>query len=107
MSYNPVGDKVRLPNQEVRREFINAIEDLDDFGEVVEMIRQLEKLLESIWIKEEDIVANSIQEIHEKNVSILEYNNKNALSCTITLALYSARHYYTVIRELPSGKGCN
>lgn len=32
-------------------------------------------------------------------------NNENALSCVISLALYSAKSYYTIIRELPSGKG--
>ena len=30
---------------------------------------------------------------------------KSALSCTINLAFYFAREYYTIIRELPAGKG--
>ena len=105
LSYSPITNKVRVPNQEVRREFINAIEDLDDFDEIVRMIKQSEDLLEYIWRQEEEVVANAIQEIHEKNVSILEYNNENALSCTMTLALYAARNYYSIIRELPTGKG--
>ena len=32
-------------------------------------------------------------------------NHENALSYTISLALYSARKYYTIIREMPAGKG--
>ena len=36
---------------------------------------------------------------------MLEYNDENSLSCTISLAFYFAREYYTVIRELPTGKG--
>ena len=32
-------------------------------------------------------------------------NNENSLSCTISLAYYSARKYYTMIREFPTGKG--
>ncbi len=36
--------------------------------------------------------------------SILSYNNENALSCVISLAYYSARTEYTMIRELPTGK---
>ena len=40
-----------------------------------------------------------------QEVSILQYNDENSLSCTINLAFYFAREYYTVIRELPSGKG--
>jgi len=35
----------------------------------------------------------------------LTYNDENSLSCVISLALYSANDYYTIIRELPSGKG--
>ena len=38
-------------------------------------------------------------------ISILQYNNENSLSCTIHLAFYFAREYYTIIRELPTGKG--
>ena len=30
---------------------------------------------------------------------------KILLSCTINLAFYFAREYYTIIRELPAGKG--
>ena len=39
------------------------------------------------------------------NTSHLQYNDENALSYTVSLAYYSARQYYTVIRELPTGKG--
>ena len=35
----------------------------------------------------------------------LQYNDENALSYTISLALYAARNFYTVYRELPGGKG--
>ena len=36
---------------------------------------------------------------------MLEYNDENSLSCTINLAFYFAREYYTIVRELPTGKG--
>jgi hypothetical protein len=39
------------------------------------------------------------------NTSVLAYNNELSLSCTITLAYFSARKDYTLIRELPAGKG--
>ena len=35
----------------------------------------------------------------------LQYNDENALSYTISLALYAARNFYTVHREFPGGKG--
>jgi len=35
----------------------------------------------------------------------LQYNDENALSYTISLALYAARNFYTVHRELAGGQG--
>jgi len=49
--------------------------------------------------------AQLIEIAHETYTSVLEYNNENALSCAITMAYFTAPAYYTVIRELPSGKG--
>ena len=37
--------------------------------------------------------------------SILQYNDENSLSCVITLAYYNAISEYTLIREMPTGKG--
>lgn len=37
--------------------------------------------------------------------SHLQYNNENALSYTVSLALYAARNFYQVYREFPSGSG--
>ncbi|MBR6600071.1 MAG: PD-(D/E)XK nuclease domain-containing protein, partial [Oscillospiraceae bacterium] len=42
---------------------------------------------------------------HDTYTSILKYNDENALSCAITMAYFTAPAYYTVIRELPTGKG--
>ena len=50
-------------------------------------------------------MAKGIEKVHEENTSILAYNDENSLSCIISLALYGAKEYYTIIRELPSGKG--
>ena len=36
--------------------------------------------------------------------SILTYNDETALAYTLSLAYYSARDYYTIVRELPTGK---
>ena len=43
--------------------------------------------------------------MHSENVSILSYNNENSLACVIALAYYSARRHYTIVREMPAGKG--
>ena len=52
-----------------------------------------------------EAVARGIDEVHTANTSVLAYNNELSLSCVITIAYYSARKDYTLIRELPAGKG--
>ena len=51
-----------------------------------------------------DAVAAGVDKAHEE-VSVLQYNDENSLSCIINLAFYFAREYYTIVRELPAGKG--
>jgi len=49
-------------------------------------------------------VAQGVQRGHQE-VSLLQYNDENALSYVIGLALYTAREHYEIYRELPSGNG--
>ena len=105
LTYNFEKSTVRMPNEEVKGEFISSIEDMGDWSTVVSAIQKSHQLLCAIWKKEESVVAEGVQKVHEQNTSILKYNDENALSCVISLALYTATNYYTIIRELPSGKG--
>ena len=50
------------------------------------------------------MVAQGMQRAHFET-SHLQYNDENALSYTISLALYAARNFYTIHRELAGGKG--
>lgn len=61
-------------------------------------------MLEATWNKDEERVAKYIEEAH-LDTSILTYNNENALSYTISIAYITARNHYTIVREMPSGKG--
>lgn len=49
-------------------------------------------------------MAEGIRQAHFET-SHLQYNDENALSYTISLALYAARNFYTVHRELAGGQG--
>ena len=42
---------------------------------------------------------------HENYASVFKYNDENSLSCVLTMAYFTAPACYTVIRELPGGKG--
>ena len=46
-----------------------------------------------------------MEKVHSEAASILQYNDENSLSCSITLAYYNARNYYNIVREMPMGRG--
>ena len=104
LAYDKERKEVYIPNEEVRDEFYNAIEDTG-WQNVMDAITTSEKLLKATWERDEEKVAAGIDKVHQENVSILEYNDENALSCVISLAYYNAINEYTLIREMPSGKG--
>lgn len=103
LSYHWMDKTVSIPNKEVSQEYVNAISTMD-WKEVMEAVNDSRELLKAIWALDGEKVANGIDKAH-REISILQYNDENSLSCTINLALYSAREYYTIIRELPTGKG--
>ena len=77
---------------------------VSDWGEVSKALKNSADVLNAIWNQNEQMVAQGIQRAHFET-SHLQYNDENALSYTISLALYAARNYYSVYRELPTGKG--
>lgn len=103
LTYDVEKESVRIPNKEVAQEYINAISTMD-WKEVISSINNSRKLLEALWNLDSDKVAAGVDKANEE-ISILQYNDENSLSCTISLAFYFAREYYTMIRELPTGKG--
>ena len=103
LSYRRSDKTVCIPNKEVSQEYVNAISTMD-WIEVMRAIQASRKLLEAMWAMDEEAVAKGLDKAHEE-ISILQYNDENSLSCTINLAFYYAREYYTIIRELPTGMG--
>lgn len=103
LSYHWPDKTVTIPNKEVSQEYINAISTMD-WPEVTASIEDSRMLLEALWNMDGKAVAEGIDKAH-REISILQYNNENSLSCTIHLAFYFAREYYTMVREFPTGKG--
>lgn len=103
LTYDSECGTVSIPNKEVAQEYVNAISTMD-WGEVMRSVEASKKLLQAMWDMDADTVARGIDQAHDE-ISILQYNDENSLSCTINLAFYYAKEYYTIIRELPTGKG--
>ena len=93
-----------IPNTEVQEAFEYAII-LTDWKEIVDAINSSEQLLKKTWKGDVESVAKALEKIHGETTSILQYNDENSLSCAVNMAYYNARLYYTVVREMPTGKG--
>ncbi|MDO4326626.1 MAG: AAA family ATPase [bacterium] len=104
LAYNADKKEVYIPNEEVRTAFADAIQETD-WKPVIQAMQDSEALLHATWNKNSDIVAEGIEKSHTANASLLKYNDENSLSCVVWLAYYFAMNEYTIIRELPTGKG--
>jgi hypothetical protein len=103
LGYELSTKEVFIPNSEISSEFCNAIESAD-WKEVIKAVQSSEELLKATWNQDTTAVAKGLEQAHFET-SILKYNDENSLACVISLAYYSARTYYTQVRELPTGKG--
>ena len=103
LGYDFSAKEVFIPNSEIASEFVAAIQGAG-WENVIKSVRKSDQLLKATWSQNAEEVAKGIEEAHFET-SILKYNDENSLACVISLAYYSARAYYTEIRELPTGKG--
>lgn len=103
LGYDFEKKEVFIPNHEILSEFVTATS-MSKWDEIIDSIAQSDRLLKDTWDLNSGRVAAEVERAHLET-SHLQYNDENALSYTISLAYYSARQYYTVLRELPTGKG--
>ncbi len=93
-----------IPNEEVCQIFRIAVTDCG-WIEVDKSIRLSIDFMEALFAFNAEKVAQILENIHSECCSILKYNDENSLSCAIGFAAYTAKRYYTVVREMPSGRG--
>ena len=96
--------EVFIPNKEIVEEFENAMS-VGGWSEVMRVLKASEKLLEDTLGGDALRVAKGLDRAHTEVASALTYNDENSLGCAISLAYYSARKDYKMIRELPTGRG--
>ena len=105
VNYDRTTGLCRIPNKEIRQEWEKAIESAGNFSKVVKMISDSEKLLK--WTQEGDSerVAASLDNAHMTVADPLDYNDESSLKTAIILAYYTASSKYTIVKELPTGRG--
>ena len=103
LAYDDKTKTVKIPNSEIRAEYVNTVS-VSDWGSVSKALKDSADTLNAIWQGREEQVSKAIEQAHFET-SHIQYNDENALSYTISLALYAARNFYTIHRELAGGKG--
>ncbi len=104
LAYDPVKERVFIPNNEIMGEFENAISD-GGWENVIKVITDSERLLQNTLDGREEDVAVALDHTHTEIASNLDYNNEFAFGCAVILAYWSARKDYKIIREMPAGYG--
>ena len=103
LGYDSTNKEVYIPNYEVTDSFIQSIKNTP-WDYVTPALLNAENTLQAIWNQDEEAVAAYIQQAH-LDTSIIKYNSEAALEYTLCLALYTAKNYYTEVKELPAGRG--
>ena len=105
LGYNEDTETAFVPNEEIRQELIKAVKS-SNWDELLTFQQESRNLLKATLELNEKQVAAQIDKIHSEFTSIIQYNDENSLSSTITIAYLGAmQFYFKPVRELPTGLG--
>ncbi len=105
LAYNKNKKTAFIPNEEIREEMAYAVRK-KSWKEMIAFTKRSNAVIEAVINEESSLVAEKIEEIHDKYIPSLYYNDENSLSSVITLAFLSSMEFYSrPLRELPTGKG--
>lgn len=105
LSYDYNEKTCRIPNGEVRQEWLNAIETADGYSTTNQIISASKQLLDDTLRGDEEAVAKALDLSHIHVTSNRSYNNEDSLQSAIYLAYIYALNKYTVVKEMTTGKG--
>ncbi len=105
LSYDRKNKTCRIPNEEVRMEWVSAIRHDANYSKLMTIINASKQLLDDTINKNESAVAQALNAAHTEVTSPLTYNDEHCFQSAICLAYFYANTRYTLIKELPTGKG--
>ena len=104
LAYNEAEGCAYIPNEEVRKEFVDATMN-SSREELSKVIKNSDALLKATLRMDGEEVAERIEMAHQYYANTKFYNNEQALRMVIMLAYVSRVDDYIEFQELPSGKG--
>ena len=104
LAYDETTKKARIPNEEVRLEFVRAIRE-DRRPDTMQRVQESDQLILDTIHMNAEAVATQIEKVHLEATNPLNANNENALRAVIQLAYFSYKDHYLKMEELPTGRG--
>ena len=104
LSFDEEAETVRIPNEEIRREFSRAIREVKHTA-TLERLQESKLLFQNTIEGKADEVAKQIEKVHGEETSSMHYNNEASLRSVIKLAYYTYKDNYLKFEELPGGAG--
>lgn len=104
LAYDEVSKKARIPNEEVRLEFVRTIRE-DTSPDTMKRVQESDKLIMDTIHMKAEAVAEQIEKVHIEATNPLNANNENSLRAVIQLAYFSYKDHYMKMEELPTGYG--
>ena len=105
LAYDRENRQCYIPNSEIREQWVISVEYEEDYAPIIQLVNDSKQLLEATINKDEEAVAAALTEAHIRVTNPLTYNNEASFQSAIGLAYFYANLKYTVIKELPTGKG--
>ena len=104
LAYDSVNETVRIPNEEIKKEFSKAVKQVNHKA-TLDRLRESEQLFLDTIKGNADAVAAQIEKIHREETAPMHYNKEDSLRSVIKLAYYSYRDHYVHFEELAAGEG--
>lgn len=104
LTYNSHTGLAKIPNEEVKGEFYNAVRN-GKRRELMRIIENSDCLLEDTIAMDSEAVAAAIERVHNNDTASDYYNNEQALRSVVRFAYISCVDEYQQIQELSGGRG--
>ena len=105
LAYEQMEQRAYIPNEEIRSEFLNAVEE-SEWDEFLDFQKLSRSVLNATLEMDSVALAELIEKVHNEYTSVIRYNDENSLSSVLAIAYLSAmKFYFKPVRELPTGYG--
>ena len=105
LTYDKDAKECYIPNFEVREQWVLAIKLNPNFDKILKIINVSKSLLEATLNGDTAFIEDFLEDAHAKATNPLTYNDEKSFQAAMGLAYFYAYTEYTIIKEMPSGKG--